>query len=144
MKKLIFYLFLILSSLVIIYCNDDSLSVSDNSLSGLFKATTFVEPGINDTGVDILANNGILTVQFDENFTASGHLLIPKNIGSNYSSVDTNYSGTYTINGDTVRFQNTNEVLNNPDVYFIKRDSNLETPDYQGRWALFKIILKKQ
>jgi len=145
MKKLLNPIFIMFFTLTIIYCSDDSVSIYDNSgLSGLFKATTFTEPGIKDTGVDILAHGGILTIQFNENSTVSGKLLIPANIESNYSPIDTNFSGSYTLNGDTIRFHNTNAVLDNPNVYFIINESTLETPDYEGWWALFKIILKKQ
>ena len=145
MKKIFIPLFFVFITLIIISCSDDSVTkVDDKSLTGLYKATTFIDPGSNDAGVDILANNGILTVQFVNNFTAFGQFVIPGNISSNYSPIDTNYSGNYTIKDDTVRFSNTIGVLDNPDVYFIINDATLETPDYQGRWALFKIILTKQ
>lgn len=144
MKKLTL-LFFIFITLTTISCSDDSVTDYDvTNLSGLFKAITFIEPGTNDSGVNILANNGKLTVQFGENLSASGQLLIPDNIESNYSPIDTNFAGSYILNGDTIRFKNTNVVLDNPNVYFINKGSTLETPDYQGRWALFKIILEKQ
>jgi len=145
MKKLIIFLPFIFITIVIFSCSSDEVTGNDATrLSGLYKAIVFIEPGSNDEGLDILANNGLLTIQFDRNFTVSGQLIIPENIGSNYAPIDTNYGGTYTLNGDTLRFNNTNDILDNPVVYFIVKDSTIETPVYQGRFALFKIILEKQ
>ena len=138
-NSLIFVFLLIISS-----CNDDPISSNIKNLIGFYKATTFIEPGSRDGGVDILANGGELTAQFTENHTVSGHLFIPDSIDSNYPPMDTNYCGTYTLVKDTLRFKNTSNVLEIPNIYFIVKNDLLESGDIIGRHNPFKIILTKQ
>jgi hypothetical protein len=111
-------------------------------IAGFYRATTFTEPGEHDGGVDILANGGILTARLSSNSGVEGRIVIPGNIGSNFAPVDVNYSGIFSVNEDTMHFENTETLLDLP--VFIIYEHRLETPDMTGRMALFKIILEKQ
>ena len=145
MKVIVSFLKLSLLFFLGLACSDDPVSSENNSqLKGTYGATTFIEPGSADGGIDILENGGELTMEFRDNYFVEGRLMIPDNIGSNFSPVDTNYSGSYSLNEDTIRFSNTTDLLDSPTIYFLLRDSSLETPDYEGRLSLLKIILEKQ
>lgn len=129
------------------YCNNDSVTDVER-ITGFYEATTFTEPGRHDGGVDILANGGMLTARLSSNFEVEGRLLIPENIESNFSPADTNYTGLFDLDDDTVRFKDTNTLLDIRPSYplmFIVKDTRLETVDWDenGRWAI-KIIMEKQ
>ncbi|PID60684.1 MAG: hypothetical protein CR986_03550 [Ignavibacteriae bacterium] len=143
MKYLTKIIYFILLLFFLVSCDDDKITNNKDELSGTYKATKFTEPGSTDGGVDILANNGSLTLQFNKEQKVEGHLLIPADIGSNFAPIDTDFNGNYKVTNDTLRFSNTVDVLDN-NVYFLTKDSKLETPDYEGRRSLFKIILEKK
>jgi hypothetical protein len=129
--------------LVVMACNNDTVTGLDRVI-GMYSATTFTEPGQHDGGVDILVNGGILTARLRSNYEVEGHLLIPENIGSNFTATDVDYYGEFNLDGDNIHFVNTETFLDQDPYIFIIRDSRLETPDWTGRWAPTKIILDKQ
>lgn len=126
-------------------CKDATLIEDDKTkIIGSYKATTFVEPGSHDAGVDILQAGGKFTVIFKENLKVTGNLFIPNNINSNFQKGDKNFSGSITVNIDTIRFQGTGTLLDNPQLFFIYKNSSIESGDIIGRGGLFKIIFVKQ
>ncbi len=126
-------------------CKDDTL-IEDNKIKiiGSFKATTFVEPGSLDAGVDILQAGGKFTVALKENYKISGNLFIPDNINSSFPKGDNNFIGSFTVSIDTVRFQGTGTLLDNPQLFFIYKNFSMESGGINGRGGLFKIIFVKQ
>lgn len=128
-------------------CNNDSVPSSE-WIAGSYVATTFTEPGQHDGGVDILANGGMFTARLSSSFEVEGRLVIPENIGSNFSPVDTIYIGLFNLDGDTLTFKDTGTLLDYYPSYplmFIATGTRLESVDWEerGRWAI-KIIMERQ
>ncbi len=142
LKRVLTYLFFITLFILFIKCNEKNLPENDQ-FYGSYKAVTFFEPGQLDGGVDILAKGGNLTAELTSDYKVKGYLYIPDSIGSNYSAQNTNYSGSFTLKADTLHFINTNTFLDNPQLFFIVKQKQLKTPEYSGRWKLFKIILQQ-
>lgn len=134
-------------------CDSDSVTNNDSipdveRITGFYEAVKFIEPGEHDGGVDILANGGVLTARLTSDFEVEGRLVIPGNIGSNFAPTDTNYTGLFDLDRDTVRFKDTNTLLDYYPSYplmFIVTGTRLETVDWEesGRWAI-KIVMEKQ
>lgn len=140
-RKVYYFIFLVL----LLSCKDGTPTEENkDKVFGSYRASTFVEPGSLDAGVDILQAGGKFTVTLAENFKASGNLLIPENIGSNYPKGEKNFDGYFIINKDTVKFQDTSTLLDNPQLFFIHKNSSLESGAIIGRGGLFKIIFVKQ
>ncbi|MFC1547903.1 hypothetical protein ACFL5M_05190 [Candidatus Neomarinimicrobiota bacterium] len=129
--------------LIVMACSNTDSGAENEQIFGAYAASTFTEPGELDGGVDILGNGGMLTAQLGTNYIVDGYLLIPENIGSNFASTNTDYYGEFNLDGDTVRFVNTETFLDHDPFIFVVKESRLETPDWSGHMAQTKIILEK-
>lgn len=142
LPRIAFYIILLI---LFSSCKDDTLIEDDKTkIIGPFKATTFVEPGSLDAGVDILQAGGKFTVTLKENYKVSGNLFIPENINSSFPKGEKNFDGSFTVSIDTVRFQGTGTLLDNPQLFFIYKNFSMESGGITGRGGLFKIIFVKQ
>ena len=139
-KLLILVNLLIFSILLVISCSEKSVTEVEQ-LSGLYKAIAFTEPGPLDGGYDILANGGALTVRLFDNYELEGHIHVPSDTVFKSPTLDEDFSGTFTLNDGIVRFKNTGYFDYDPWKFIVKGDI-LETPDWTGRAATIKIILK--
>ena len=129
--------------IVIVTCNSNDPVTGTEPIAGLYVATTFTEPGQLNGGVGILANGGILTARLGSNYEVEGRLLIPDNIGSNFAPTDMSFSGEFNLNGNTLRFLNTQTFLDRDLYQFLVSDTRLENLFLDPRSAI-TIILDKQ
>jgi len=133
---------LICTILLVISCDQNSISGDDGQIPGLYKATEFTMPGDQDGTVDILANGGSLTLRLLDDFEVEGRLIIPANIGLWQTVAD--FNGTFTLNADSVHFNNTGTFLDNEMWLFLVIDYQIKTPEWEGRMGQNKITLEKQ
>jgi len=134
-------LLLLCTILLVISCGHNSVSEDDGQIPGLYKAIEFTMPGDHDGTVDILDNGGSLTLRLLDDFEVEGHLIIPANIG--LGQTDAEINGTFTLNADSVHFNNTDTFLDNDMWLFLVIDNQLRTPEWEGRKGQNVIILKK-
>jgi len=120
-------------------CNDNSIE-SNDELFGLYEASTFIEPGANDGGVNIIASGGYMKINFKNDFSFSAEIFIPEGILSNYSSGTTNYSGSYSIENNILKF-NTSFIVD--ELIWEKGNKIFISKDVPLRGQPFEIILYK-
>ncbi len=120
-------------------CNDNSIE-SNDELFGLYEASTFIEPGSNDAGVNIIASGGYMKINFKNDFSFSAEMFIPEGILSNYSSGTSNYSGSYFIEDNVLKFK-TSFILD--ELIWEKENKIVISKDVPLRGQPFKIILYK-
>lgn len=133
-------LFIVILLFFFFGCNDDNNNDYYTNLVGDYKATTFIEPGSDDSGVDILKNGGYLYLTLYNDSKFYYEVFIPEGINSNYSSGKFVYTGDYTVKEDTI-FLN-DEPIFWTDLIWNKTLNKLETKDIQSREP-YKIILVK-
>lgn len=137
-------IFIMLLSLTVTACKKEKTDnpIAPDAMTGTYQAVVCTEPGQHDRGVDILANGGQLTARLSSDLKVEGYVKIPSGIGSNFPPLDKNYSGTFSVSGDTVKINNTGIIL---DEYspFVFKNSRLESVDRVGRGNPFKLILEK-
>ena len=131
---LILHLFLFLG------CNKNNPTETYNELFGYYESSTFIEPGANDGGVNILASGGYLNINFTADFKFSAEMFIPENILSNYPSGITNYEGSYSVVNNTLKF-NSSFIVD--ELIWEKENKILISKDVPLRGQPFKIVLYK-
>ena len=145
-KHLIHSILLMCTILFMFSCSENTVTEDQDpkkvdEIAGLYEAIVFTEPGTHDGGVDILDNGGSLTATLLNDYRVEGHLVIPDSIDSNFPPTDTSFEGNFSIDVDTVRFENTGTFLDSDPWMFIITDEHLSTPEWTGRWALTEIVL---
>ncbi|GAB6282128.1 MAG: hypothetical protein STSR0008_08720 [Ignavibacterium sp.] len=121
-------------------CDDDNNNGYYSNLVGDYKATTFIEPGSNDAGADILQNGGYLYLTLYNDSKFYYEVFIPEKINSNYAPGKFTYKGDYTVKEDTISLNDGPIFL--ADLIWNKTLNKLETRDFQS-WGPYKIILEK-
>ncbi len=140
MKYKILFIFFIFFGLL--GCDNDNNNEYYSNLIGDYEATTFVEPGASDQGVDILANGGYLHLTLYNNAQFSLEMFIPNNINSNYSTDEKwFFNSNYTIKADSIYFNQLSHPFPNSILVWHKIINKLETMDVEPRGKPFKIIL---
>jgi hypothetical protein len=91
-----------IGALLLLSCGGDDLTTPSSQVVGTYQATTFTATQ-NGISANLLALGGGLSMTLAEDGTATGHLLAPR-LGENGRDVDMNLNGTWTLNGDAVRF----------------------------------------
>lgn len=122
---------------------DDEINPEVERVVGFYKATTFTEPGDDDSGVDIGAEGGVVVAQLHSDLTVEGYYFIPENIGTNFAPRDMLYKGTFSLDNDTLRFKDTDVTVLDEYPYMVHAD-RLEMPQQSGRLSLLKVIMEKQ
>jgi len=135
MKKL--SAILLLQIILFFGCKDNSTE-SNDELFGLYEASTFIEPGANDGGVNILASGGYLKINFKNDFSFSAELFVPENLLSNYPSGIANYNGSYLILNNTLKLNSSFIV---EELIWEKENKILVSKEVPLRGQPFKIIL---
>ena len=115
-------------------------------IAGLYEAVIFTEPGAHDGGVDIIAAGGQLTLRLEANGEMSGHIVIPSDIESNYAPISAQIQGRFDLEIDTVYFQEVNPAGALPfnEAEWKSDRHEIESFDFQGHMASFKVVLKRQ
>jgi hypothetical protein len=122
-------------------CKDTVVNPVDRVV-GQYKADTFILFGSGDEPVDVLKYGGTLTAKLESNFRVEGRVTIPPSANLGWRTIDTTYSGTFTLKADTLTFNDTRTPLDwKP---FLVQERRLETPGYLFGRGPFKIILEKQ
>ena len=85
----------------------------------------------------------MLNISLSDNFELEGHIFIPGDSHYNSPTLDDDFSGTYTLIDDTVRFNDTGYFDYDPWMFIVEANQ-METPDWTGWWAPIKIVLEKQ
>lgn len=133
-------LFILVIFLSFFGCDENNNNEYYTNLVGDYKATTFIEPGSNDGGTDILANGGYLNLTLYNDGKFYYEVFIPEGINLNYSSGKFTYKGEYTIKADTI-------ILNDQPIFLTeliwdKMSDKLETKEVMWRGP-YKIIIEK-
>ena len=132
--------YLLLLFIVFVGCNNEQPTEINSDLFGLYEASTFIEPGANDGGVNIISSGGYLKISFDHDFSFSAEIFIPENISSNYPDGITNYSGSYSIENNTLKF-NSSFIVD--ELIWEKGNKIFISKEVPLRGQPFKIILYK-
>lgn len=130
---------LLLQIFLIFGCNNNPTE-SNLELFGLYEASTFIEPGANDGGVNIISSGGYLKITFNNDFDFSAEMFIPENISSNYPNGNTTYEGSYSIINNTLNFGSSFIV---EALIWEKENKILVSKEAPLRGQPFKIILYK-
>lgn len=110
LRPLSLALFVVLMALVSVGCD----GAEDEGPAGTYAATRFVvEPDGEGDPLDVLAGGGSLTLTLRDDRTFSGALFVPASIGGepDEGDLDEAFSGTYTIQGETVTFSTGTDVF---------------------------------
>ena len=134
LKYLMLFLFLFVS------CSHELPTETNHSLFGLYKSSTFIEPGSLDGGVDIQANGGYLNITLFYSYEFTAELLIPETIQSNYAEGVWHYKGIYKLESDTLNFISGGFIIKY--LRWDKQNNQLESFEAPARGRPFKIILK--
>ena len=137
MKKL--SVMLLIQILLFFSCKDNPTE-SNDVLFGFYEASTFIEPGANDGGINIIASGGYLKINFESDFSYSAELFIPENLLSNYPSGITNYESSYSIVNNNLEF-NSSFIVDK--LIWEKENNILISKDAPLRGQPFEIILYK-
>jgi hypothetical protein len=132
-------LFLTLMPLLLAGCKDTVVNPVDR-IVGQYKAVTFIVLGSRDEPVDVLKYGGTLTAKLESNFRVEGRVTIPPDANLGWRTIDTTYSGTFTLKADTLTFKDTQTLLDR--MPFLVQERRLATPILLR--IPFKIILEKQ
>ena len=133
------YVVLLLQLFLFFGCDDNSIDLNDG-LFGLYEASTFIEPGPLDGGVDIISSGGYLKISFNDDFRFSAEMFIPQYIGSNHPGEITNYNGSYTIVNNMLKF---NPPFIVDELIWDKENKMFISKEAPLRGRPFKIILHK-
>jgi len=120
-------------------CNNNPTE-SNDELFGLYEASTFIEPGANDGGVNILASGGYLKISFNGDLSFTAEMYIPENILNTYPNGITNYEGSYLVVKNTLKI-NSSFIVD--ELIWEKENKILISKDVSLRGQPFKIILYK-
>lgn len=136
LKNLLFLLLVIFSG-----CADEKPTEPNQYLFGLYKSSTFIEPGSVDAGVDIQQLGGYINITLKENYNFIAEVFIPDSINSNYAEGLSNYEGKYSLKSDTLEFAAQSFILSS--LNWHKEIDKLESFEAPPRGQPFKIILNK-
>lgn len=139
MQLLKFFLFLLL--VIFSGCTDEKPTEPNQNLFGLYKSSTFIEPGSLDAGVDIQQSGGYINIILKENYEFMAEIFIPDSISSNYAEGLSNYEGNYSLKSDTLEFVAQSFILSF--LNWHKEINQLQSFDAPPRGQPFKIILNK-
>lgn len=128
MKKSVVIILLI--ALVHISCKDKDPTepIDPNILrvAGKYVATTFILPGNDNGPVDVLMNGGSITADLSTSLTAKGRVIIPRHPNLRGDDFDEGFDAIFTLKNDSLQFKNTENLLSNPQLFFVLRENNLE------------------
>lgn len=138
----------LLSSALVLLCSCDLIDHPPSDvyerISGTYEATTYVEVGPADGAIDILEAGGSLEMRLGEDQELKGHVVIPANT-LHQSRVDTTFSGSYSVTGDTVHFDT---GYYRPSLFgkaeWKPEEEKIESFDQEGLARAFKIILVRK
>ena len=103
--------------------DDDPFSPTVENVAGSYTATTFnVESDVVGP-VDLLASGATVTATLNEDGTTTGRLFVP-NAGEDGSDVDEDLTGTWTLTGNTVTFNQSGDTFIR-DVDFVATENRL-------------------
>lgn len=105
-------------ALAIAACGDDDegFNPTTNDVAGSYTATTFTLTS-GAAEVDLLGLGASVTATLDADGTTTGRLLVP-GAGEGGGDLDEDLTGTWSLNGSTVTFSQSNSTLIN-DVDFV-------------------------
>lgn len=132
MKILLFPLILV--SLINCSCIDDP------KITGLYRTVVFVQPGPVDQPLDLHQRGGYMQLDLLEDSTFTGKWFFPAMPDLQMESYEINFSGTYNVSGDTVRFSETHSYLDT-ELFFFK-EGRIELEERIRRGPM-NIILQK-
>ena len=133
--------YLLLLLFLFVGCNGEQPTETNQELFGLYKSSTFIEPGSSDGGVDIQSSGGYLNITLNDNYEFTAELYIPVSINSNYAEGLWNYEGKYSLKADTLEF--TAQYFIAKYLRWNKQSKHLESFEVPPRGRPFKIILDK-
>ena len=133
--------YLLLLLFLLIGCNNEQPTAPNQDLFGLYKSSTFIEPGPKDGGVDIQSSGGYLNISLKDNYEFSAELFIPDSINSSYAEGLWNYEGKYSLKSDTVEFNAHSFIVKY--LSWDKQSKQLESYEVPSRGRPFKIVLDK-
>jgi hypothetical protein len=128
---------LLLALVAVAACGDDSTGPSRADVAGDYRATTLTAD-IGGQTVDVLAAGVTLDLTLRSDGTTTGRFFVPAALNEDgEGDLDADLSGTWTLNGNTVTFQQSADTFVR-DASFTFRNDRLEFDDGEIRVVLTK------
>lgn len=129
-----------LALLTVAACGDDSTGPSRADVAGDYTATTLVITASGQT-INALAAGVTLDVTLNSDGTTTGRLFTPAEFNDpDEGDLDTDLSGTWTLNGNTVTFQQSGDTFVR-DLRFTFRNDRLEADQTLPSGERFQVVL---
>lgn len=90
---------------VLIGCGRENPVSTENTLIGQYESIEFIQPGSNDTGIDVIAEGGSLTLLLESNGLYKAVLYIPENINIFLPKGISVHEGVYSYQNGIVRLE---------------------------------------
>jgi hypothetical protein len=121
-------------------CGDDSFSPNVENVAGAYSATTFTLTTSSGT-IDLLAIGSEISITLESDGTTTGSLFIP-DLGEGGSDVEGDLTGTWTLSGSTVTFDQPGADTFIRDIEFTAERDRLTSEGTEGGQT-FRLVLTK-
>jgi hypothetical protein len=123
-------------------CGDDSSTNPNEAVAGTYHATRMDVTFVGDTPTDALAFGGSIDIVLTPQGTTTGTLVVPAFLTEDGIDEDViDLAGTYTITGNTLRFQGQGDSFI-PDIDWTIGDGTLSTILIEPE-GTFEVILTR-
>ena len=135
------YATLFATASALVACGSDSPTQTE-TLAGTYTATTFRVTPTGQAMVDVLAQNGALSITIAPDNSTTGSLLVPSTVAGG-TALLASMLGTASRTGSTVRFQQTADTFVR-DLAWTVSGTTLQVNDLAAGSARFTITLTRQ
>lgn len=135
------YATLFATASALVACGSDSPTQTE-TLAGTYTATTFRVTPSGQAMVDVLAQNGALSITIAPDNSTTGSLLVPSTVAGG-TALLASMLGTASRTGSTVRFQQTADTFVR-DLAWTVSGTTLQVNDLAAGSARFTITLTRQ
>jgi len=126
---------------LLLACGGDSFTPTEETVAGTYEASAFTATSFNGT-TDLLLAGAIVDATLAPDGTTTGRLFLPGG-AEDGSDLDEDLTGTWTLTGDTVRFNQTTDTFIT-DVEFIAGRNTLTAEGTFSGVSLFLQMVKTE
>ena len=126
---------------LLLACGGDSFTPTEETVAGTYEASAFTATSFNGT-TDLLLAGAIVDATLAPDGTTTGRLFLPGG-AEDGSDLDEDLTGTWTLTGDTVTFNQTTATFIT-DVEFIAGRNTLTAEGTFGGLSLFLQLVKAE
>jgi hypothetical protein len=126
---------------LLLACGGDSFTPTEETVAGTYEASAFTATSFNGT-TDLLLAGAIVDATLAPDGTTTGRLFLPGG-AEDGSDLDEDLTGTWTLTGDTVTFNQTAETFIT-DVEFIAGRNTLTAEGTFSGVSLFLQMVKAE